>query len=190
MNNNNWTVNQTQELFDLCARARSNGNSLSAVFEAMAKKTSRSVNSVRNYYYSQAKTFELVPEIAEKLGIKSANVRRDGFVPFTDAEITHLVESVLTAKGRGKSVRAAISDMANGDAKTALRYQNKYRSVLRSHRALVEKVMADLSARGVEYWNPYNKTAHSDNFTRLTEYIAALDDNRVGKFLSLIEKLT
>lgn len=190
MNNTNWTVKQTRELFELCAAARVKGESLSAVFQTVAKKTSRSVNSVRNYYYSQAKTFELVPEIAQRLGIKTANVKRDGFVPFEEDEIARLVETVLIAKGGGKSVRAAISEMAKGDAKTALRYQNKYRSVLRSHRPLVEKIMSDLSARGVEYWDPYGKKDKTDNFARLTEYIAALDEGRVGKFLSLIEKLT
>lgn len=190
MNNSNWTIEQTVELFELCACAHDKGRSLSAAFEQMAKKTSRSVNSVRNYYYGQAKTFELVPEVAAKLGIKTAKVRREGFVPFTDGEITDLVETVLTAKGNGKSVRAAIFEMANGDPKKALRYQNKYRSVLRSHRAGVESIMASLAARGIKYWDPYKKPTANDNFARLTEYIAALDETRVGKFLSLIEKLT
>ena len=189
MNNNNWTIEQTVELFELCAVARKKGESLSGVFKTMADKTSRSLNSVRNYYYGQAKTFELVPEVAKKLGIKRAEVERARFVPFTDGEVRKLVETVLVAKAQGKSVRRAIFEMADGDSKTALRYQNKYRSVLRSHRAVVEQVMKDLTARGVDFTNPYAKI-ESDNFARLTEYIAALDNNRVGKFLSLIEKLT
>ena len=69
MNNNTWTIEQTKALFNRCAAARKAGKSLSAAFEETAKLTDRSVNSVRNYYYSQAKTFELVPDIAEKLGI-------------------------------------------------------------------------------------------------------------------------
>ena len=190
MNNTDWTVEQTVELFNRCATARENGESLTGAFEYMAKKTARSVNSVRNYYYGQAKTFELVPEAAKRLGIKSAAVRRDGFVPFEDGEVKTLVERVLTAKANGKSVRAAIYEMAGGDSKLALRYQNKYRSVLRSHRDLVETVMKELNYRGVEFWNPYGAQKKADNFARLTEYIAALDERRVGKFLSLIEKLT
>lgn len=188
-NNSNWTVEQTVELFKQCAEARKRGESLSGAFKRMAEKTSRSLNSVRNYYYGQAKTFELVPEVAQKLGIKRAEVERERFVPFSDKEVRELVEYVLIAKGRGESVRKAIYDLAKGDGKTALRYQNKYRSVLRSHRALVEEIMSDLTARGVAFRDPYGKS-ESDNFARLTEYIAALDNNRVGKFLSLIEKLT
>lgn len=188
MSNGNWTVEQTVDLFAQCAAAREKGESLSGAFGAVAARTGRSVNSVRNYYYSQAKTFELVPEVAEKLGIKYAAVERERFIPFGRGEVRRLVEYVLTARGEGKSVRRAIFELAEGDPKAALRYQNKYRSVLKSHRDIVESVLADLKNRGVPCSSPYGEPA--DNFSRLTEYIAALDDSRVGKFLSLIEKLT
>lgn len=189
MNNTNWTIEQTVELFELCDKAKASGDSLAVAFKQMSAKTGRSVNSVRNYYYGQAKTFELVPEVAERLGIRKASVERERFVPFTAAEVRALTEYVLRAGGAGKSVRRAIFELAGGDAKAALRYQNKYRSVLKSHRELVEDVMNDLSARGVEFRDPYKKNER-DNFARLTEYLAALDEKRVGKFLNLIEKLT
>ncbi len=187
-NNTSWTIEQTKKLFSLCDKAKCGGSSLSDAFGLMAAETGRSVNSVRNYYYGQAKTFELVPEIAQKLGIKNTKVKRDAFVPFKSGEIRELIENVIVGKARGKSVRATIYEMAGGDAKTALRLQNKYRSVLRSHRDTVESVMNSLAARGVEYVNPYDKN-RGDNFARLTEYIAALDESKVGSFLSLIEKL-
>lgn len=188
MTNINWTIEQTVELFELCGKQKKNGKSLTAAFKHMSEKTGRSLNSVRNYYYGQAKTFELVPEVAKKLGIVRTEVERERFVPFTDAEVYELVKCVLVARGRGVSVRKAIYELAKGDAKKALRYQNKYRSVLRSHRELVEKIMSELAANGIAYRDPYGKPA--DNFARLTEYIAALDDKRVSKFLTLIEKLT
>lgn len=189
MVNNNWTVEQTRELFALCAKARKNGESLSDAFATVAEHTSRSVNSVRNYYYAQAKTFELVPEVADKLGIATSEIKRERFVPFTEAEVRTLIEHVLISKGRGISVRRAINELAGGDPKTALRYQNKYRSALRARRKLVESVVSDLASRHMPYVDPYARS-ESDNFARLTEYIAALDGSRVGKFLDLIEKLT
>ncbi len=188
MNNTSWSIDQTRELFALCADARKHGKSLSRAFAAVAKKTGRSVNSVRNYYYAQSKTFELVPEIAEKLGIEAGKVKRAAFIPFTDAEVRTLIENALVGKANGKSVRATIAEMSEGDAKLALRLQNKYRSVLRAHRDTVESIMHDLSSRGVDYRNPYQKN-EADNFARLTEYIAALDEKKVGKFLSIMEKL-
>lgn len=187
--NNNWTIEQTAELFELCERARESGGSLTAAFKQMAERTSRSLNSVRNYYYSQAKTFDLVPDLAQRLGIKRSKVSHDRFVPFDEREVRALVENVLVAKGKGISVRRAIATLAGGDGKKALRYQNKYRSVLRSHRDLVKNIVADLAERKMPYVDPYaNKS--SGNIERLTEYLSTLDDARVGKFLDIIEKLT
>ncbi len=192
MNNNTnkvWTIEQTKSLFALCDSHRDAGKSLSSAFAVVAAKTGRSVNSVRNYYYGQAKTFELVPEIAKRLGIKPTSIKRESFVPFDASEVDALVESILIGKARGKSVRATIAELSGGDARKALRLQNKYRSVLRSHRDDVERIMRDLDARGVAYVDPYGRE-ETDNFDRLTRYIAALDDNKVGKFLSIMEKLT
>lgn len=185
---NNWTVEQTKELFMRCSEARKQGASLSSAFREIANSTGRSVNSVRNYYYGQAKTFELVPEIAAKLGINVGETERDRFVPFSQSETDELIKNVLIAKGRGISVRKAILGLADGDSKTALRLQNKYRSCLRSHRDRVEKIVGELKANHMPYVNPYGDG--SDNFARLTEYIASLDERGAHKFLSLIEKLT
>lgn len=188
MNNNNWTVEQTRELFEVVNTARRNGKSLSAAFRDMANSTGRSVNSVRNYYYGQAKTFALVPEVAAQLGIKVGDTARERFVPFSDAETDELIRNVLIAKGRGISVRKAILGLADGDSKKALRLQNKYRSCLKSHRDMVERIVDELTAKHLPCQNPYGDGA--DNFARLTEYIASLDERGAHKFLSLIEKLT
>lgn len=188
MNTCNWTINETRKLFELCDKARGEGISLTSAFRTMAKSTGRSVNSVRNFYYGQSKTFELVPEVAQKLGIKTARQKREAFVPFNSAEVDKLVENILVAKGNGKSVRAAIFELAKGDERVALRLQNKYRSVLRTHRDRVESIMSDLDERDIKHFDPYKKERRTDNFERLTEYISALDEARMGKFLSLLEK--
>lgn len=188
MNNSNWTIEQTKRLFSLCDKAKKSGGSLGEAFSVVANESGRSINSVRNYYYSQTKIFELVPDVASKLGIKLASVKREAFVPFKADEVKSLVEHILVKKGEGVSVRAAIAELAP-DAKTALRYQNKYRSYLRSHRTEVEGIMSELDSRGVKYFDPYKKSG-ADNFERLTRYLAALDQKSVGKFLSLIEKFT
>ena len=174
----NWTISQTKELFDLVYRAAESGKGLNSAFIRMAEKCGRSVNSVRNYYYSQLKMFELVPTLSRDLGIRLVSVRRADF-------------EILTAKARGKSVRAAIAEMADGDAKLALRLQNKYRSMLAHHRDRVTAVMEDMAARGVVYYNPYKKSVvdGSDNIALLTEYISKLDEGEAGSFLKLIKKL-
>lgn len=191
---NNWTITETKELFDLAYDAAERGKGLSFAFNKMAVKCGRSLNSVRNYYYSQLKMFTLVPGLANDLGIRLVPGRRADFDVFTDAEIKSLVEYILTEKAKGVSVRAAIAAMSGGDAKKALRLQNKYRSMLAHHPKKVTAVMEDMSARGIVYFNPYKKAVVDkdtapDNIALLTEYISRLDEGEAGSFLNLIKKL-
>lgn len=187
MNNTGWTIDQTKELFSLAAAARADGQSLSAAFRVVAQKTSRSVNSVRNYYYSQTKTFELVPEVAAKLGIVAGVPPRERFVPFTAAQTDELIRRVLIAKGRGISVRSAIFELSGGDKKLALRLQNKYRSCLRSHRDTVERIVAELENEHKPCADPYSPKSKLD---RITEYIASLEGSNAEKFMALLERLS
>ena len=100
MDNTEWTIEQTKALFDRCHAARKKGESLSAAFRDIANDTSRSVNSVRNYYYAQAKTFEMVPDVAKKLGIKLNGSGRDRFVPLTTTRWIRLSVTFLSPRAR------------------------------------------------------------------------------------------
>lgn len=188
--NNGWTITETRELFSKCQEAKEQGKSLSQAFEFMGSATGRTANSVRNYYYSQAKVFELVPEIAQSFGIKCPTVRRDSFKEFTDGEVRELVKAVLIGLAKGSSVRKTVYALASGNAKIALRLQNKYRSVLRTHKNWVTGVMAELSREGVEFVDPYMKNKKTDNIERLNEYIKGMDERKAAMFLSIIEGLS
>lgn len=191
---NNWTIAQTKELFDTVAQANAQGQGLVWAFDKMAEKCGRSSNSVRNYYYSQLKMFQLLPSLAKDLHIELPDVKRDNFELFQPDEIRSLIENILIGKAGGKSVRALIATLSAGDAKLALRLQNKYRSMLTHHRAYVEEIMHSLKERGIAYYDPYKKTvgetgADDDNIKKLTDYISKLDEQEAGSFLRLIKKL-
>lgn len=191
---NNWTIEQTKQLFALANEASKAGKGLVWAFSAMADRCGRSVNSVRNYYYSQLKMFELVPQIAVDLGITPITGNRTDFDLFTDAEIDSLIESILTGKAQGQSVRAVIATLSGGNAKKALRLQNKYRSMVAHHRDRVTAVMKKLAANGTPYFNPYLKQVMTgaeepDNYKKLSDYISSLDEKEVGEFLNLMRKL-
>ena len=51
--------------------------------------------------------------------------------------MARLVEQVLTARAQGVSVRACVRQMADGDRTRMLRYQNKYRSTVRTRPEIV-----------------------------------------------------
>ncbi len=190
---NHWTIEQTKSLFTLAREAKDGGHGLAWAFAAMSEKTGRSVNSVRNYYYSQLKMFELLPRLADDLGIEIMESPRERFELFRAEEIDALIERVLVGKAQGVSVRKVIASMANGDAKKALRLQNKYRSMILHHREKVTEIMRRLGANGQNYYNPYLKEtvaagSEPDNYRKLNDYIASLDEAEVGEFLHIMKK--
>jgi hypothetical protein len=63
---------------------------------------------------------------------------------------------LLAAGARGESIRGASLRLAGGDKTLMLRYQNKYRSLIKNGRPLVEKVMADMDRDNEKYLSPYD----------------------------------
>ena len=63
---------------------------------------------------------------------------------FSSIEERKLIEDILILKGEGKSVRKAVSILANGNEKLALRYQNKFRSTLKSNPQMVNEIIGEL----------------------------------------------
>ncbi|MDR2202044.1 MAG: hypothetical protein LBP26_04700 [Clostridiales bacterium] len=191
---NNWSIEQTKQLFSLVKTAHESGKGLVWAFSKMSERAGRSVNSVRNYYYSQLKMFGLVPRLAADLGVELIETSRPDFELFTPDEIRNLIETILCGKADGVSVRSSIARMAGGDAKKALRLQNKYRSMITHHRDRVNEIMSSLSNRGVKYYNPYSKSVvkdggAADNYRKLSEYISSLDATEVDNFFNLLKKL-
>ena len=138
-----WKDEEKLRLWDEVKKAQRVGTPLKRVFETVAKMTGRKPNSVRNYYYMKVKE---TGEIEQKPST---------FTPFNKEEIYMLLHTLLLAGARGESIRGASLKLANGDKTLMLRYQNKYRSLIKSGRSLVEKVMADMDAAGEKYLNPY-----------------------------------
>jgi hypothetical protein len=142
-----WSNDEKELLSQEVRMAREGNRPLRTVFERVAGVTNRRPNSVRNYYYAT------VTEAGEKLG-KPAS-----FVPFSEAEIKALINKVLEAQASGISVRACTMEMGNGDKKMMLRYQNKYRNVLKTDPERVRKAAADLREQGLAAPDPFNVRA-------------------------------
>lgn len=141
-----WKDEETQLLLNEVKKAEEKKLPLKAVFLKVAESTGRKPNSIRNYYYLKAKE--------DGSGLDKRTV---SFTPFTKAEIRELVYDVLKAQGEGESVRSATLRLGGGDRHKMLRYQNKYRSVIKNNRELVESVIEELEAAGEKYFNPYTE---------------------------------
>lgn len=146
MNRAGWQNGEEAFLFNEVARGRAAGLPLKAVFERVAAETGRKPNSIRNYYYARVK---------ENGAAASEAFHSAAFVPFSEDEMRALLRTVLTEQAKGVSVRACTLRMGQGDTKTMLRYQNKYRSLIRTNPAFVRKVLAELAEEGIPAFDPY-----------------------------------
>ena len=139
-----WTDKESNTLFKEVKKAQNMKKPLNKVFEKIARETNRKANSVRNYYYQQVK-------VQEKSDITLPN----HFISFSDRDIKSLISAMLTEQAKGKSVRKCALDMGDNDKTKMLRYQNKYRSVVKSSPDLVKDVMKSLDKKGIAFINPY-----------------------------------
>lgn len=147
-----WTPQEEDLLFGLVERGRQQGAPLKAVFEEVAAATGRKPNSIRNYYYTRIK---------EDVGRAAHAGQNMAFVPFAPDEIRQLLRTVLAEQARGVSVRACTLSMGNGDNKAMLRYQNKYRSLIKNNPALVREVIQELTQEGIPAFDPYEPVLRS-----------------------------
>ena len=118
-----WSEEENRLLWETADEAQQQGLPLKQVFEQIAGQTGRKPNSIRNYYYAQVRQRE------------GGICPLPRFVPFEEGEVEQLVEQVLRARARGQSVRSCLQEMAGGDHSLMLRYQNKYRSILKTGRS-------------------------------------------------------
>ena len=132
-----WSEAENQLLWETAEEAQQQGLPLKAVFDRIAEQTGRRPNSIRNYYYAQVREHGEVGQHPAR------------FVPFTQQEVDWLMEQVLIARAAGQSVRACLQKLSGGDHSLMLRYQNKYRAVIKSRPEYVRELVDRLNEQGV-----------------------------------------
>ena len=137
-----WSESENRLLWETADEAQQQGLPLKAVFEQIAEQTGRRPNSIRNYYYAQVR----------QRGDGQLHAAR--FVPFTQEEVDWLMEQVLIARAAGQSVRSCLQKLSGGDHSLMLRYQNKYRAVIKSRPDYVRDMVERLNDRGVSCDQP------------------------------------
>lgn len=135
-----WHEDETTRLFTAVKEASATGAPLRSVFESLSGDLGRKPNSIRNYYYA---CLRQKPD--------AAFLRSAPFTAFTPEETHHLLRQVLMARGQGMSVRSCVMAMAGGDHSRMLRYQNKYRTVLKHRPEMIEAVREELRSEGLPY---------------------------------------
>ena len=139
-----WQQQEIEALRQSIQTAEQSGESLRSVFDRLGAQLGRKPNSIRNFYYAQMRAQE-----------EEGKPRTLPFETFSPDEVEQLIAQVLTARAQGLSVRACVRNLAEGNHTRMLRYQNKYRSTIRTRPELVRRVMQRLSDEGVAYVSPY-----------------------------------
>ena len=164
---------ETKEIIEGAKLAKKEGKSLKKAFLEFALKYGYSEGSVRNHYYKVVKTTKKGSDLYEKLGLT------DRLIPvfikeFSLAEEKELLYLIAKGVALGKSVRKTILELSNGNEKLALRYQNKFRNLVKENSPLithaVDRVEKEL---GVKVY--FQKRAKSSEFKKL--------ENEINKML-------
>ncbi len=146
-----WTKAEDAALLAACEAARKRCQPLKTAFDEIASSLHRRPNSVRNHYYTQLKPVERA---------------EPAFRPFSDEETEQLLKTVLLAQSKGQSVRACTLEMANGDTRRMLRYQNKYRALLKAQPEKVLAVRRELTEQGHAVPDPFVRDPNSPHVGR------------------------
>lgn len=132
-----WQQEEIDLLFSAVSEAAEAGRPLRDVFAQVGTALSRKPNSIRNFYYARVRE---TPELA---------ARQTPFRSFTEEEVHQLLRHVLIGRGQGQSVRACVTQLAGGDRAGMLRYQNKYRSILKNKPEMLMEVAQELRMEGL-----------------------------------------
>lgn len=121
---------QINELLTSADGAVRESRSLSAVFKRFAEENDRAKGGIRNLYYKLVKESKTDKELLTLYpvlkGLKAEKSRA-----FMKEEEDEIFEKIREGVAGGKSARRVIKELAGGDEKLALRYQNKYRNMLK-----------------------------------------------------------
>lgn len=114
-------------------------------FREYAKKTGKAVGTVRNLYYEIAKK----SKTDNKFSCSTTNsnaFKVNKITPFSAEEEKRVAEQIISLTSKGYSVRGASLELAKGDAVLALRYQNKFRSLVKRQDAIISKAVNGVDA--------------------------------------------
>lgn len=148
-----------EKLLSLASDAKINGGSLCEVFSKFSKDKNLAKGTVRNIYYDILKKAETDESLKEKYP-SLKNLKAEKIIEFDKVEARWLLKKILLGSTFGKPVRRIVNELTD-DPKKALRYQNKYRNMLKSEKDLVDEVIGEIKAEYGKCFDPYEK--HGDD---------------------------
>lgn len=146
---NGYSEEEARSFVQYVYAGRRAGATLTSLFEGYARQTGRACGSVRNYYYALLRSTG--DERVRSL-LRGTDLKAEPIHVFSDEETEKILRAILTEKSKGVSVRRAVLNLAHGDDRLMLRYQNKYRNVLAKQPERIERILRECGGarQGVE----------------------------------------
>lgn len=158
-----WKDDEIIKLFNIVEKNKKENKSLLTAFSEYAKISGRKRNSVRNYYYQELSELQNNKNRALKLGINIKNHIVNESVLFSGKETKEILTKIIKLNSEGYSIRKACLTLANNDVNMMVRYQNKYRSVLKTNPKLIEDIKKDLNITSTSTFKENFEKANCNN---------------------------
>ncbi len=181
---NGYTEEEANELVNYIIAGKKAGNTLSGLFASYAQKSGRAKGSVRNYYYALLRSTG--DERVRKM-LRGTDLKAEKILPFTEAETDRILKEILIQKSRGVSVRRAVLNLAGGDEKLMLRYQNKYRNVVAKQPERIERLRREC---GLPCVNEEARERLEEEINGLYERLQSALKEENKRLTTIIKRLT
>ena len=139
-----WSDKEVKQLFSFVEECKQKNLPLTYAFSEYARLTTRKPNSVRNYYYLELEELSKNAKRKENLKIDLTQHQKHEFEEFNEEQTYKLAYDILKQTREGKSVRSVCLSLANNDVSLMIRYQNKFRSLLKTNKDLINNICEKL----------------------------------------------
>ena len=149
-----WNVDEAKDFVNFLIINKNKPLTLN--FSVWATKSCRQKYSVRNYFYKLSKLIKQNECFKKLFNLSDDNVEVVFFKHFKEDDTKNILLKILPTEGQ-KSVREACLKLAKNNINMMLRYQNKYRNIIKNQKGEVIKVMNELKTKNIKIRNPYEK---------------------------------
>ena len=167
---NTWTNAEIKQLFSLVEQYKKQGKPIIDAFYEHAKNYGRQPLSVRNFYYSKVDEISSNAQMQNKLAINIKLHEKNNYAKFDERQTQKLLEQIKKRTSEGLSIRKVCLELANGNAKELLRFQNKYREIVKKQQGEIaieqekNQKNAKKTSKNAKKTAIFNKKGNFSNF--------------------------
>ena len=132
-----------EDVIGLIKHIKESKGSLKKAFKGYAERKGKSVGTIRNLYYAIVKLSNTDEEFCKKY-LSGTPLTSNQIEFFTKEEEKSVLKEIFLLKAEGYSVRNAINKITHGNQKLSLRYQNKYRDLMKNKKGLALSVIEEI----------------------------------------------